>query len=99
MGKWWSKIFPGLKVMAGWCKTVVSEADGTGSSSRIIAMIVTGVTMGCMIAFFVYHKELPTAHQMYAMSALVAAGTGAYIGNKLGGRDGGNGDDHSDPHP
>jgi hypothetical protein len=87
----WSKIFQGCKIVGGWCKTVASERDGTGSSSRIIALLVAGITMGCMIAFFVYHKELPTANQMYAMSTLVAAGTGAYIGNSIGGGGGTNG--------
>lgn len=83
----WSKIFQMGKTVAGWCKTVASERDGTGSSSRIVALLVTGVTMGCMIAFFAYHKELPSASQMYAMSTLVAAGTGAYIGNRFGKND------------
>ena len=87
----WSKVFIGCKFIGKWCKTVASERDGTGSSSRIIALIVVGVTMGCMIAFFAYHKALPTSEQMYAMSALVAAGTGAYVSNKFGGGNGGNG--------
>lgn len=91
MASWARRLASTGKALVGYGKSVCSERDGTGSSSRVVALTVTFTTVGVLIAFVVLQHTLPTADQLYGLSALVMAGTGAYIGNRMGRRDDGGG--------
>jgi len=79
-------------VMA-WAKTIPSEPNGNGSSSRMIALMVAVTITGLLIAFFCVHHDLPTPGQLYALSAILGTGIGAYAANQIRHRD----DDQPDP--
>ena len=78
-----------------WAKTIPSEPNGNGSSSRMIALMVTVTTTGLLIAFFRVHHDLPTPGQLYALSAILGTGIGAYAANQIRHKD----DDHPDDPP
>ena len=73
-----------------WAKSIPSEPNGIGSSSRIVALTVTATLMGVLGAFYHFHHDLPTPGQLYGISAILATGLGGYVANKL------HGDDHHD---
>lgn len=79
------KITSVVKRLIGFGKSVVSEVDGTGSASRSIGLIVAVVSMGALVAQVCIHHALPAPEQLYGLSSLVAAGSGAYAANKVGG--------------
>jgi len=83
----WQKIFALLGSCGKWIKTIPSEPNGNGSSSRILGLMVGGTLSGLMIANFVVHKSLPTEGQFYGIAAVLAAGASAYLGNKFGRKD------------
>lgn len=74
-----------VKRLTGFGKSVISEVDGTGSSSRMIGLIVALASMGVLIAHVCIHHALPEPAQLGGLSSLVAAGSGAYAANKLTG--------------
>jgi hypothetical protein len=80
-----------------WAKTIPSEPSGHGSSSRVIALIVTLTVAGLLIAFFKAKHELPSADQLYGMAAVLGTGMGGYVANRF--RRNGDGDgDGGDPN-
>src|ERR1035437_3069686 len=81
---------------AAWEKSIPSEPNGIGSSSRIVALTVTITLMGIMGAFYHSHHDLPTPGQLYGISAILATGLGGYVANKLHGD--GDHSDHGDGH-
>jgi uncharacterized membrane protein YfcA len=82
-------------VMA-WAKTIPSEPNGSGSSSRVIALMTAATLMGLMIAFFHARHDLPTPGQLYGIASILGTGIGAYMANKLHKHDDGD-DDQPDP--
>lgn len=66
-----------------WVKTIPSEPNGNGSSSRVIAMVVALTLMGLLLAFFHVKHDLPTPGQLYGISAILGTGIGGYIVNKM----------------
>lgn len=89
-------MFDNIKNLAksamAWAKTIPSEPNGNGSSSRVIALLVAGTVVGVLIAYFVVRHELPDANQLYGLAAILGTGIGAYAANKFRP----NGDDHND---
>jgi len=83
----WGKFFTVIGSFGKWFKTIASEPNGHGSSSRILGLIVGCTLCGLMIASFVVNKSLPTEGQFYGIAAVIAAGASAYLGNKFGRRD------------
>ena len=81
-----------------WAKSIPSEPNGIGSSSRIVALTVTITLMGIMGAFYHSHHDLPTPGQLYGISAILATGLGGYVANKLHGDGDGDHSDHGDGH-
>lgn len=81
-----------------WAKTIPSEPNGNGSSSRIIALVTTLTLTGLLIAFFKVKHELPTADQLYGIAAILGTGMGGYVANRFrrGGEDG-DGDSNAKP--
>jgi hypothetical protein len=73
-----------------WAKSIPSEPNGNGSSSRIIGLAVAGTLMGLMIAFFHAKHDLPTPGQLYGIASILGTGIGGYIANKM--HKGGDGD-------
>lgn len=74
-----------VKRLTGFGKSVVSEVDGTGSSSRMVALIVALGSIGVLVAHVCIHHSLPEPGQLGGLSSLVAAGSGAYAANKFTG--------------
>jgi hypothetical protein len=72
-----------------WVKTISSEPNGNGSSSRMIALIVTVTLMGVLAGFFHVHHDLPTPGQLYGLASILGTGIGGYIANKLRPKDDG----------
>jgi predicted permease len=72
-----------LTKIFNWAKSVPSEANGNGSSSRVISLLVAFTLMGLMIAFFCVTHLLPTPDQFYGITALLGAANSGYVANKL----------------
>lgn len=80
---WITKVITIGQRVIGWGKEVATGNDGMGSASRVIALMVATTVVGCMIAHVAMNHGLPTSEQMYGLSALIAAGTGAYATNRI----------------
>lgn len=78
-----SALGAGLKKAGGWLKSVASESDGSGSSSRIVVLMMSATVCGLLVAFFVIHKFLPEQGTLFGLAALVTAAAGGYAANKL----------------
>lgn len=85
--------------IVGWGKEVATGNDGMGSASRVVALMMTTTVAGTLIAHVCMNHGLPTSEQMYGLSALVAAGTGAYASNKIRRDSRGQGDQNNQPPP
>jgi hypothetical protein len=83
MMQWLHKITEGLHNLGGWTKSVASESDGSGSSSRTALLLMTTTICGLLIAFYHAHKFLPDHDTLYGLAALLACLTGAYGINKF----------------
>lgn len=80
-----------------WGKEVATGNDGMGSTSRVVVLLVSTTVVGVLIAHVAMNHGLPMADQMYGLSALLAAGSGAYASNKIRGFDPNHkDDDHKD---
>lgn len=77
------KISVIVKGAMGWAKTIPSEPNGHGSSSRIIALSVALTIVGILIAYFCVRHELPTADQLYGLAAILGTGIGGYVANRF----------------
>lgn len=77
------RITTTVKTALGFGRSVLSERDGTGSASRSIGLIVTIGSIGVLVAHVWMHHSLPAPEQLYGLSALIAAGSGAYATNKI----------------
>jgi len=90
----WKKPFTllaqGIGKLGSWVKTIPSEPNGTGSSSRIALLVSVGSAWWLLYAYYHYHGTFPTADVFYGLAALVSAAAGAYGINKWmkGGGDG-----------
>lgn len=82
------KIVVIAKAAMGWAKTIPSEPNGHGSSSRVIALAVAGTIVGVLIAYFVIRHELPSADQLYGLAALLGTGITGYVSNCFRKKDG-----------
>lgn len=86
-----------VKQSIAWGKAVAGEtggkAAGTPSASRVVALLITTTVVGVLIAHVHMNHGLPSSSQLYGLSALVAAGAGAYATNKIR-RDSNGGDDN-----
>lgn len=78
-----TKIITLIKSGIAWGREVATGNDGMGSASRVVVLFVTTVTMGVLIAHVCMNHGLPSADQMYGLSALLASGAGAYATNKI----------------
>jgi hypothetical protein len=78
-------MWANLTALFNWAKSVPSEPNGNGSSSRIIGLTVAFTLVGLMIAFFVVTHLLPTPDQFYGMAALLGTACAGYAANKLSG--------------
>lgn len=77
------KIMAAAKAVAGWAKTIPSEPNGHGSSSRVIALAVAGTTVGLLIAYFRVRHDLPSPEQLYGLAAILGTGIGGYVANRF----------------
>ncbi len=95
MPQWLSKlgsvIVTGVKAAAKWAKSIPSESDGTGSTSRIALLTLTFVIAGLLVAYYRYHHLLPDHDTLYGLAALLTAVVGGYGINKW--KDNDNGSD------
>lgn len=92
------KIITYVKAGIAFGKQVAMGNDGMGSASRVIALVVVTTCMGVLITHVAICRSLPSADQMYGLSALIAAGSGAYATNKIR-RDSRGADDQPPPLP
>jgi hypothetical protein len=81
----------GCKALGGWLKSVPSEPNGTGSSSRIALLMLTTTICWLLYAYYHYHGSLPDKDTLLGLAALLSAVCGAYGINKWMNKDGGNG--------
>lgn len=80
----WLKVESHLQ----WTRTVVSEVDGTGSTSRLCFLLITLTVCGITIAHFCVSRKLPDEGTLIGLSSLVTAGGAGYGINKIAGRGG-----------
>lgn len=66
-----------------WLVSVVSEPDGTGSSSRAALGLVTLTVCGALAGHMWLHRTLPDHDTLTGLAELLAAGSGGYVGNKI----------------
>lgn len=92
-----AKIITIVKEIVAWGREVATGEDGAGSTSRVVVLMVTTVTLGVLIAHVWMNHGLPSADQMYGLSAFIAAGAGAYATNKI--RRDSRGGDQDNPPP
>lgn len=87
-----SKLVSSFKEVIAWGKEVATESStGVASASRVVALMVSTGVVGVLIAHVCIHRSLPDAPQMYGLSSLVGAASGAYAANKIAGNgNGGN---------
>jgi len=81
--KWLHYIAEGFKKLGCWTKSVASESDGSGSSSRTALLLMTGTICGLLIAFFCVHSFLPDHDTLWGLAALLGCLTGAYSVNRM----------------
>lgn len=84
-----SNIINLVKRSIAWGKEVAQGADGTGSASRVVVLLIATVASGCLVTHVIMNHGLPSADQMYGLSAFTASGAGAYAANKIRGEGGG----------
>ena len=84
-----------IRKFVAWARSVLSEPDGTGSSSRIafLALVVTccvSILSCCFVLLYlvVIFKKIPEGVEKMvaligALTGLSAAGAGAYASNKF----------------
>jgi hypothetical protein len=70
-----------VKAAMGWAKTIPSEPNGHGSSSRVIALSVAFTVVGVIIAYFAIRHELPSSDQLYGLAAILGTGISGYVSN------------------
>jgi hypothetical protein len=96
---WITKVITIGQKFIGWGREVATGNDGMGSASRVIALSVAFTVVGVLIAHVCMNHGLPTSEQMYGLSALIAAGTGAYATNKIRRDSRGQDDQNNQPPP
>lgn len=72
-----------LTKVFGWAKSIPSEPNGNGSTSRVIGLAMAFALIGLMVGFLILTHTLPTPEQFYGMTALLGAACSAYVTNKL----------------
>ena len=92
------KITTIVKQGIAWGREIATGNDGMGSASRVVVLMVTSTVSGVLIAHVAMNHSLPASDQMYGLSAILAAGAGAYATNKIR-RDSRGGDDQPPPPP
>jgi hypothetical protein len=71
----------------GWAKSVLSEKDGTGSTSRIALLILVLTVCGVLIYSVAVHHELPNRDTLLGLSSLAGIGAGGYGVNRISHKD------------
>jgi hypothetical protein len=64
-----------------WVVSILSEADGTGSSSRIAMMLVIFAVAFSLLFFVIKTKRFPDGNVILGLSALVTAAASIYGAN------------------
>lgn len=95
MKEWITKLgagaMTGIKTIGGWIKSIPSEPNGTGSSSRIALLMLTTTICWLLYAFYRYHGALPDQGTLTGLAALLTAVVGGYGIGKWTGKGGGDG--------
>lgn len=73
----WSKIHK----LISWAFSILSEKDGSGSSSRIAMMLVILSAAFSLVFYTVIAKKLPDGNALLGLSGLVTAGASIYGAN------------------
>ena len=76
-------MWPLITKALTWAKSIPSEPNGNGSSSRIIGLSVAFTLIGLLIAFLCMTHGLPTSDQFYGMAALLGTACAGYAANKF----------------
>lgn len=71
-----------IKNTITFAKATVSEQDGLGSTSRIIALMVAVTIVVCVLYVTFHTGALP---DLTSAALLLGAGTGGYAANKISG--------------
>jgi hypothetical protein len=72
-----------IKQFGGWLKSIPSEPNGTGSSSRICMLLLTGTICYLIYSYYCYHGYLPDDDTLFGLAAMLTAVAGAYGINKF----------------
>src|SRR6266403_4967586 len=73
----WSKIHRFLS----WAISILSEKDGSGSSSRVAMMLVILSVAFSLVFYTVIARKLPDGNVLLGLSGLVTAGASLYGAN------------------
>jgi hypothetical protein len=66
-----------------WAISVLSERDGSGSSSRVALLIVVIAVAFCLVFFTIHEHKLPEGQTLLGMSGILTAGATVYGANRL----------------
>lgn len=69
--------------LSTFAKSVASEADGSGSASRVVALLVTVACMAALLLTVYYQHNLPSEDQLIGLAYVLACGVGAYGVNQI----------------
>lgn len=65
-----------------WFLSIVSEVDGTGSSSRIACVVIVFTVCFCCMWHTIVNKAMPDGGSLGGFGGLIGAGGGLYGLNK-----------------
>lgn len=72
-----------LKQIGAWLKSIPSEPNGTGSSSRVCMLLLTGTICYLLYSYYCYHGTLPDHDTLFGLAAMLGAVVGGYGINKF----------------
>lgn len=61
-----------------WIKSIVSESDGQGSSSRIAVVVIVATVCFCCIWHTVVNKTMPDGGSLGGFSGMIGSGGALY---------------------
>ncbi len=65
-----------------WVLSIVSEVDGSGSSSRIACVLIVATVCFCCLWHTIVNKAMPDGGSLGGFGGLIGAGGGLYGLNK-----------------
>jgi len=76
-------LLANLKKLVAFGKEVISEPKGTGSNSRVVALLCALGAFLSLLGYLIYKHDLPTGDQLKGLAEFVGGGSVGYGANKV----------------